>query len=51
VGVGANKKNPELEKAVEEAIMALRADGTEKKIYETYAYDYGLSAPIEIVTK
>lgn len=51
VGVGANKKNPELEKAVAEALTVLRADGTEKKIYEKYHYDYGLAAPIEIVTK
>jgi polar amino acid transport system substrate-binding protein len=51
VGVGANKKNPELEKAVEDALKVLRADGTEKKIYDKYSYDYSLSAPIEIVTK
>ena len=51
VGVGANKKNPELEKAVAEALAVMRADGTEKKIYDTYAYDYNLSGPIEVLTK
>ncbi len=51
VGVGVNKKSTELEKAVEDAVKILRADGTEKKLYEKYSYDYGLSAPIEIVTK
>lgn len=51
VGVGANKKNPELEKAVADAMTVLRADGTEKKIYEKYAYDYGLMAPIEVLNK
>lgn len=51
VGVGANKQNTELEKAVAEALTVLRADGTEKKIYDKYAYSYELAAPIEILTK
>lgn len=34
-----------------EALTVLRADGTEKKVYEKYHYDYSLAAPIEILNK
>ncbi len=51
VGVGAHKGNKELEGAVADAMKVLRADGTEKKIYEKYSYSYELSAPVEIVTQ
>ncbi len=51
VGVGFNKNNKELEQAVADALKAIRADGTEKKIYDKYHFDHSLAMPIEILTE
>lgn len=51
VGVGVNKKETELEKAIVDGLKAIRADGTEKAIYAKYNIDYKLALPIELVTK
>jgi len=32
-------------------MSAIRADGTEKKIYEKYHFDYSLAMPLEILTQ
>jgi len=51
VGVGFGKANKELEQAVADGLAAIRADGTEKKIYDKYHFDYSLAMPIEILTQ
>ncbi|MBV9288916.1 MAG: transporter substrate-binding domain-containing protein [Hyphomicrobiales bacterium] len=51
VGVGFGKQNKELERAVADGLAALRADGTEKKIYDKYHFDYSLAMPIETLTQ
>ena len=51
VGVGFNKSNKELEQAVADGLKAIRADGTEKKIYDKYHFEYSLAMPIEILTQ
>jgi polar amino acid transport system substrate-binding protein len=47
VGVGFGKPKKELEHAVADGLAAIRADGTEKKIYDKYHFDYSLAMPIE----
>jgi len=51
VGVGFNKSNKELEQAVADGLKVIRADGTEKKIYDKYHFEYSLAMPIEILTQ
>ena len=51
VGVGFGKANKELEQAVAGGLAAIRADGTEKKIYDKYHFDYTLAMPIETLTQ
>jgi len=51
VGVGFNKGNKELEQAVADGLRAIRADGSEKRIYDKYHFEYSLSLPIEILTQ
>jgi len=51
VGVGFGKANKELERAVADGLAAIRADGTEKKIYDNYHFDYSLAMPIETLTQ
>jgi polar amino acid transport system substrate-binding protein len=51
VGVGFGKPNKELEHAVADGLAAIRADGTEKKIYDKYHFDYSLAMPIETLTQ
>lgn len=51
VGVGFGKGSKELEQAVADGLAAIRADGTEKKIYEKYHFDYSLAMPIETLTQ
>lgn len=51
VGVGVNKKETELEQAIVDGLKAIRADGTEKAIYQKYNIDYKLALPIELLTK
>jgi len=49
VGVGVNKDEKELAKAIADAMMAMRADGSEKAVYDKYNIDYSLALPIEIL--
>jgi polar amino acid transport system substrate-binding protein len=51
VGVGFGKANKELARAVADGLAAIRADGTEKKIYDKYHFDYSLAMPIETLTQ
>ena len=51
VGVGIKKNNTELAKAVFDALNAMRADGTEKALYDKYHFDYAVAMPFEILTK
>jgi polar amino acid transport system substrate-binding protein len=51
VGVGFGKANKELEHAVADGLAAIRADGTEKNIYDKYHFDYRLAMPIETLTQ
>ena len=51
VGVGLQKNNTDLAKAILDAMTAMRADGTEKAIYAKYHFDYSLAQPLEILTK
>jgi polar amino acid transport system substrate-binding protein len=51
VRVGFGKANKELEQAVADGLAAIRADGTEKKIYDKYHLDYSLAMPIETLTQ
>jgi polar amino acid transport system substrate-binding protein len=51
IAVGYTKGNAELGKAVLDALNILRANGTEKQIFEKYGVDYSLSLPSEILTK
>jgi polar amino acid transport system substrate-binding protein len=51
IAVGINKGNVVLEHAVYDAIRALQADGSAKKIFEKYEIDPSLSYPAEIMTQ
>jgi polar amino acid transport system substrate-binding protein len=51
VGVGFGKTNKELEQAVADGLGAIRADGTEKKIYDKYHFDHSVAMPIETLTQ
>jgi polar amino acid transport system substrate-binding protein len=51
VGVGFGKGSKDLERAVADGLAAIRADGTEKKIYDKYHFDYSLAMPIETLTQ
>src|SRR3982074_1197126 len=43
IAVGTAKGNPDLVKALRDALAAIRANGTEKAIYERYHVDYSLT--------
>ena len=51
VGVGVNKQEKELANAIVDAMKAMRADGSEKAVYEKYNIDYSLALPIELLTQ
>jgi ABC-type amino acid transport substrate-binding protein len=51
IGVGFGKGNKELEQAVADGLAAIRADGTEKKIYYKYHFDYSVAMTIETLTR
>ena len=51
VGVGLNKQSAELGQAIMDGLAAIRADGTEKAIYDKYHFDYKLAMPLELLTK
>jgi polar amino acid transport system substrate-binding protein len=48
IGVGVNKSQKELAKAIFDALRILRANGTEESLYKTYDIDRSYVAPIEI---
>jgi polar amino acid transport system substrate-binding protein len=48
VGCAVNKKEKELSKALYDAISALRANGTEAKIYTKYEVDPSLIIPVRV---
>jgi polar amino acid transport system substrate-binding protein len=51
IAVGYTKGHTDLGKAILYALDILRANGTEKQIFEKYGVDYALSLPSEILTK
>ena len=51
VGVGVRKANAELAQAIFDALTVMRADGSEKAIYDKYHFDYSVAMPFEILTK
>jgi polar amino acid transport system substrate-binding protein len=51
VGVGLNKQNTELADAIMEGLAEIRADGTERAIYDKYHFDYQLAQPFELLTE
>jgi polar amino acid transport system substrate-binding protein len=51
VGVGVRKGNAELAHALAAAIGILQANGTARKVYETWGLNPDLSVPAEIVTQ
>jgi polar amino acid transport system substrate-binding protein len=51
VGVAVAKSNPELTKAVFDALKILKADGTEEAVYKKYNFDIKQALPAEILTK
>jgi polar amino acid transport system substrate-binding protein len=51
IAVGYTKDNKDLGQAVLDALTILRADGTERKMFEKYGVDYAISKPSEILTK
>jgi len=51
VGVGVNKQETELAQAIMDGLAAIRADGTEKAIYDKYHFDYQLAQPFELLTE
>ena len=51
VGVGVNRNEKELERAIADGLTAIRADGTEQRIYDKYHFEKALQMPIEILTQ
>ena len=51
VGVGVRKGNAELARALAGSIGILQANGTARKLYETFGLNPELSVPAEIVTQ
>jgi polar amino acid transport system substrate-binding protein len=51
IAVGTAKGNPELVKALRDGLMAIRASGAEKAIYERYHVDYSLTTEPTTLTE
>ena len=51
LAVGIGKGNPDLLRAIKDAIAILRANGTEKTIYERYNVDYSLTTDPSVLTE
>jgi polar amino acid transport system substrate-binding protein len=51
VGVGVRKGNAELARALADAIGIMQANGTARRLYETFGLSPELSVPAEIVTQ
>jgi polar amino acid transport system substrate-binding protein len=51
ISVGTAKGNPDLVKAIKDGLTAIRANGTEKAIYERYHVDYSLTTDPIVLTQ
>ena len=51
VGVGVTKGNKDLSQAILDGLLIMKAEGTEKAMFEKYSVDYGLARTNEILTK
>jgi polar amino acid transport system substrate-binding protein len=51
IAVGTAKGNPELINAIRDGLAAIRANGTEKAIYERYKVDYSLTTEPTLLTE
>jgi polar amino acid transport system substrate-binding protein len=51
ISVGTAKGNPDLIKAIRDGLAAIRANGTEKAIYERYQVDYSLTTEPTVLTE
>ncbi|HVX75516.1 MAG TPA: ABC transporter substrate-binding protein [Bradyrhizobium sp.] len=51
ISVGTAKGNPDLVKAIHDGLAAIRANGTEKAIYDKYHVDYGLTTDPTVLTE
>jgi polar amino acid transport system substrate-binding protein len=51
ISVGTAKGNPDLVKAIRDGLVAIRANGTEKAIYEKYHVDYSLTTDPTVLTE
>jgi polar amino acid transport system substrate-binding protein len=51
IAVGTAKGNPDLIKAIRDGLAAIRANGTEKTIYERYKVDYSLTTEPSVLTE
>lgn len=51
IAVGTAKGNPDLIKAIRDGLTAIRANGTEKAIYERYKVDYSLTTEPSVLTE
>jgi polar amino acid transport system substrate-binding protein len=51
IAVGTAKGNPDLIRAIRDGLAAIRANGTEKTIYERYQVDYSLTTEPTVLTE
>jgi polar amino acid transport system substrate-binding protein len=51
ISVGTAKGNPDLVKAIKDGLTAIRANGTEKTIFEKYNVDYSLTTDPSVLTE
>lgn len=51
IAVGTAKGNPDLVRALHDGLKAIRANGTEKTIYERYHVDYSLTVEPTVLTE
>jgi polar amino acid transport system substrate-binding protein len=51
ISVGIAKGNPDLVKAIKDGLATIRANGTEKAIYEKYQVDYSLTTDPTVLTE
>ena len=51
VGVGVTKNNKDLSQAILDGLLIMKAEGTDKAMFEKYSVDYGLARTNEILTK
>jgi polar amino acid transport system substrate-binding protein len=51
ISVGMGKGNPDLVNAIRDGLVAIRANGTQKAIYEKYHVDYSLTTDPAVLTE